>query len=75
MPPPPPNREEKAVTEPTDPIVELLDTARALRVLAQGLNGEDGESADLPQGGKPGLACILRLLADNLDKNAQRLDA
>lgn len=62
------------MTEPTDPIVELLDTARALRVLALGLNGEQGEGTDLPQGGKPGLACILRLLADNLDKNAQRLD-
>ena len=62
------------MTEPTDPIVELLDTARALRVLALGLNGEDGEGTDFPQGGKPGLACILRLLADNLDKNAQRLD-
>ena len=62
------------MTEPTDPIVEVMDTARALRVLAQGLNGEEGEGADLPQGGKPGLACMLRLLADNLDKNAQRLD-
>lgn len=55
-------------TDPTYPIVELLDTARALRVLSPGLNGEEGEAADLPQGGKHGMACLLRLLADNLDK-------
>ena len=56
-----------------DPILELLDTARALRVLALGLDGED-EGVELPEGGKPGLACLLRLLADNVDKNAQRIE-
>ena len=60
------------MTELKDPILELLDTARAMRVLALGLNGED-EGVELPEGGKPGLACLLRLLADNVDKNAQRL--
>ena len=44
MPPPPPNREEKAMTEPTDPIVELLDTARALRVLALGLKAKKAKA-------------------------------
>ena len=45
------------MTEPTDPIVEVMDTARARCVLAQGLNGKD-EGVDLPQDGKPGLACV-----------------
>ena len=54
-------------------LLELLDTARAMRVLALGLDGED-EGVELPEGGKPGLACLLRLPADNVDKNVQRLE-
>lgn len=51
----------------TDPIVELLDTARALRVLASGGDNDEGAT-------NPGVAKLLRLLADNVDECAQRLD-
>lgn len=51
----------------TDPIVGLLDTARALRVIA---SGEDKEG----DGASPGVAILLRLLADHVDDCAQRLD-
>lgn len=51
----------------TDPIVGLLDTARALRVLA---GGEDTDG----EGASPGVAILLRLLADHVDDCAQRLD-
>lgn len=62
------------MSELNDPIVELLNTARALRVLALGLTGEEEEGAALPQGGKAGLACLLRLLSEHVDSCAQRLD-
>ncbi|GAB1254789.1 hypothetical protein [Desulfovibrio falkowii] len=62
------------MSELNDPIVELLDTARALRVLALGLDGEEGEGTVLPQGGKAGLACLLRLLSEHVEGCAQRLD-
>ncbi len=60
--------------ERNDPIVELLDTARALRVLALGLTGEEEVGAALPQGGMAGLACLLRLLSEHVEGCAQRLD-
>ncbi|WP_302413490.1 hypothetical protein [uncultured Desulfovibrio sp.] len=63
------------MTEPTDPIVELLDAARALHVLALGLTGEAGDpGAALPQGDRAGLAYLLHLLSNQVDGCAQRLD-
>lgn len=62
------------MTEPTDPVIRLMDTARALRALAQGLNGRKDDDGDLPAAGVHGLAFLLALLADNVDSCVERLD-
>ena len=62
------------MTEPTDPIIRLMDTARALRTLSQGLSGRKEDGGDLPAAGIHGLAFLLALLADNVDSCVERLD-
>lgn len=61
------------MTEPSDPILGLMDIARALRELARGLSGVEGGGA-MPDS-RPGLAFILTLLADRVDSYVDRLDA
>ena len=62
------------MTEPSDPILGLMDIARALRELARGLSGVREDGGAMP-GSRPGLAFLLTLLADRVDSYVDRLDA
>ena len=62
------------MTEPSDPILGLMDIARALRELARGLSGVREGGGAMP-GSRPGLAFLLTLLADRVDNYVDRLDA
>ena len=62
------------MTEPSDPILGLMDIARALRELARGLSGVREGGGAMP-GSSPGLAFLLTLLADRVDSYVDRLDA
>ena len=59
--------------EPSDPILGLMDIARALRELARGLSGVKEGGGAMP-GSRPGLAFLLTLLADRVDSYVDRLD-